>query len=100
MKKYRTHDEYLRESLKDPKEAALYLNAAAEEKDPALLLVALGQVAKAHGVSRMAKRIDLSRIGLYKSLSRKGNPEFRTLLSILKAAGVQLFFKPKVPRMA
>lgn len=100
MKKYRTHDEYLKESLKDPKEAALYLNAAAEEGDPALLLVALGQVARAHGVSRMAKRIALSRLGLYKTLSKKGNPEFRTLLSILKAAGVQLLFKPKMMKRA
>ena len=100
MKKYRTHDEYLKEALKDPKEAALYLNAAAEEKDPALLLVALGQVARAHGVSRMAKRIALSRLGLYKTLSKKGNPEFRTLLNILKAAGIQLFFRPQMKRAA
>ncbi len=56
MRKYRAHNEYLNESLRDPKEAALYLNAAAEENDPSLLLVALAQVAKAHGVSRMAKR--------------------------------------------
>lgn len=100
MKKYRTHDEYLEESLKDPEEAALYLNAAAEEKDPVLLLVALGQVAKAHGVSRMAKRIALSRMGLYKTLSKKGNPEFRTLLSILEVAGVQLSFRPKMKKAA
>lgn len=100
MRKHRTHDEYLKEALKNPKEAALYLNAAVEEGDPALLLVALGQVARAHGVSRMAKRIALSRLGLYKTLSRKGNPEFRTLLSILKASGVQLFFKPKTRQAA
>ena len=100
MKKYRTHDDYLKEALKDPKEAATYLNTAIEERDPALFLVALGQVARAHGVSRMAKRIALSRIGLYKSLSKKGNPEFRTLLNILEAAGVQLSFKPKMKRAA
>lgn len=100
MRKYRSHEEYLEGSLKDPKEAALYLSAAAEEKDPTLLLIALGQVAKAHGVSRMAKRIALSRIGLYKTLSKKGNPEFRTLLSILEAAGIQLAFKPKMKKAA
>ena len=55
MRKYRTHKDYLEKSLKDPKEAALYLNAAAEENDPALLLEALAQAAKAHGVSRMAR---------------------------------------------
>ena len=100
MKKYRSHDDYLKEALKNPKEAAIYLNAAAEEMDPALFLVALGQVARAHGVSRMAKRIALSRLGLYKTLSKKGNPEFKTLLSILEAAGVQLSFKPKIKRAA
>ena len=94
MRKYRTHDEYLAESLKDPDEAALYLNAAAEENDPALLLEALAQVAKAHGVTRMAKRVSLSRMGLYKTLSKKGNPEFKTFFSILKASGIQLAFKP------
>jgi probable addiction module antidote protein len=94
MRKYRTHDEYLVQSLKDPKEAALYLNAAADENDPSLLLVALAQVAKAHGVTHMAKRVSISRMGLYKTLSKKGNPEFKTFFSIVKASGLQLTFKP------
>jgi len=94
MKKIRTHDDYLSESLKDPQEAALYLNAATEEGDPALILEALAQVARAHGVTRMAKRVSLSRMGLYKSLSKTGNPEFKTFWSLLKASGLQLTFKP------
>ncbi|MFA5974831.1 MAG: addiction module antidote protein [Elusimicrobiota bacterium] len=94
MRKYRTHDDYLTHSLKNPKEAALYLNAAAEENDPALLLEALAQVARAHGVTHMAKRVSLSRMGLYKTLSKKGNPEFKTFVGILKASGLQLAFKP------
>ena len=94
MRKYRTHDEYLVHSLKDPKEAALYLNAAVEENDPALLLAALAEVARAHGVSTMAKRMSLSRMGVYKSLSKRGNPEFKTFLGVLKASGLQLAFKP------
>jgi probable addiction module antidote protein len=94
MRKYRTHNEYLSESLKNPEEAALYLTAAAEENDPALLLVALAQVAKAHGISRTAKRAALSRMGLYKILSKKGNPQLNTFLGILKASGIQVAFKP------
>jgi probable addiction module antidote protein len=94
MRKYRSHDEYLVESLKSPRAAALYLNAAAEEGDPAVILVALSQVARAHKIARMAKRISLTRMGLYKSLSKKGNPEFRTFFSILTASGIQLAFKP------
>ena len=91
---YRSHDDYLNERLKDPKEAALYLNAAAEENDPKLLLAALAQVARAHGVSRMAKRVSLSRMGMYKSVSRNGNPQFKTFLGILNASGLQISFKP------
>ena len=95
MRKYQTHDDYLTETLKDPKEAALYLNAAVGENDPAILLVALAQVARAHGLSRMAKRTSISRMGLYKSLSKNGNPEFKTLVKLLAASGLQFFFKPK-----
>ena len=95
MRKYRTHDEYLAKSLKDPKEAALYLNAVVEEDDPALLLVALAQVAKAHGISKMARNASLSRMGLYKTLSKTGNPEFKTFMGLLDASGLQMSFKPK-----
>ena len=95
MKKYRTHDDYLQTALKDPKEAALFLNAAVEENDPRLLMEALAKVALAHGMSRMAQRTSLTRMGLYKALSRKGNPEFRTIFKLLTASGLQLSFKPK-----
>jgi probable addiction module antidote protein len=95
MRKYRSHEDYLIKSLKDANEASLYLNAAAEEGDPALLLVALAQVAKAHGVSRMAKRTSLTRMGLYKSLSKHGNPGFKTFIKLLTASGLQMSFKPK-----
>ena len=94
MRTYRSHDDYLNEKLKNPKEAALYLNAAVAEDDPALLLAALAQVAKAHGVTRMAKKVSLSRSGLYKTLSRGGNPEFKTFLGLLHASGLQMTFKP------
>jgi probable addiction module antidote protein len=95
MRKMRTYEEYLVESLKDPNEAAHYLNAVIDEDDPVLLLDALAQVAKAHGVTRMAKRMSLSRMGLYKTLSKKGNPEFKTFVSLLKATGLQMVFKPR-----
>ena len=94
MRTYRSHNDYLSKALKDPKEAALYLNAVVDENDPALILTALSQVAKAHGVSRMAKKVSLSRMGLYKTLSRKGNPQFKTFMGILNASGLQMSFKP------
>ena len=94
MRTYRSHDDYLDEVLQDPKEAALYLNAAWEENDPGLLLVALADVARAHGATRTAKKASMSRAGLYKSLSKKGNPEFKTFMSLLSASGLRMSFKP------
>jgi probable addiction module antidote protein len=94
MRTYRSHADYLNKALKDPKEAARYLNAAMEENDSSLILVALAQVAQAHGISRTAKRASMSRAGLYKSLSKNGNPEFKTFMSVLSASGLQMSFKP------
>ena len=94
MRTYRNHDDYLDEVLKDPKEAARYLNAAAEENDQTLILAALAQVAKAHGLSKTAKMASLSRMGLYKTLSKKGNPKFKTFMGVLNAAGLQMLFRP------
>jgi len=96
MRTYRNHDDYLDKVLKDPKEAARYLNAAAEENDQTLILVALAQVAKAHGLSKTAAKASLSRMGLYKTLSKKGNPEFKTFMGVLNAAGLQMSFRPIV----
>jgi probable addiction module antidote protein len=94
MRKFRTHDDYLDKSLEDPKEAALYLEAAAAENDPALLLVALAQVVRAHGISSTARKVSLSRAGLYKTISKGGNPELKTFMGILKVSGLQMSFKP------
>lgn len=94
MRAYRSHEDYLHEKLQNPKEAALYLNAAVAEDDPTLILTALAQIAKAHGLTRMAKKVSLSRAGLYKTLSRRGNPEFKTFLGLLHASGLQMSFKP------
>jgi len=94
MRTYRSHDEYLDKALKDPKEAARYLNAIAQENDQALLLAALAQVAKAHGLSKTAKKASLSRMGLYKTLSKKGNPQFKTFMGVLNASGLQMSFRP------
>ena len=94
MRTYRSHDDYLDKALKDPKEAARYLNAVAEKNDQTLILAALAQVAKAHGLSKTAKMASLSRMGLYKTLSKKGNPEFKTFMGVLSAAGLQMSFRP------
>lgn len=89
---YRTFEEWLDERLIDPEHAAGFLNAVLEEGDPDLLLQALADVARVHGMSKFAKKASLSRMGLYKSLSRNGNPGLHTFLNILKASGLKLSF--------
>src|SRR5476649_1462336 len=92
-KRTKQYDVSLRESLKDPKEAAAYLNAHLEddEKDSEeLFLLALRDVAKAHGFGDVAKSAELGRESLYKALSSDGNPKFSTLRSLLKAMGLKL----------
>ena len=95
MKPYRTFDSYLQEKLKNPQEAALYLNAVLEEDDRELLMRALADVARAQGLSKLAKRAHLSRMGLYKLLAAHKNPGLKTFLAILQASGITIQFKPK-----
>lgn len=80
------------ESLKTPEEIAAYLEEAIEvgAEDPAFLANALGVVARARNMSQLAEETGISREGLYKALSREGNPSLSTLLKVAKALGVQL----------
>ncbi len=92
-KKFKKYEESLHESLKDPKEAAAYLNAHLqdEEKDSEeLFLMALRDVTKAYGFGEIAEKADLGRESLYKALSKNGNPKVATLRSLLKALGLKL----------
>ena len=57
---------------------------------PAFLLAALGDIARVQGMSALAKRTGLSRVGLYKALSPAGNPEFATVLKVIQALGLTL----------
>jgi probable addiction module antidote protein len=94
----RTITEYqkdLIESLKDPVEAAEYLNAAIEEGDKETFLLALRNVAEAHGgMKRMAERANLNRVSLYRTLSRRGNPEIKTVFALLRCMGLRLAVEP------
>ena len=80
---------YELERLRDPETAAAYLNIAAKDDDPAAFLQALRNVTEAMGgVSRIAKRTGLNRQQLYRTLSKDGNPEFRSLQKLLSATGL------------
>lgn len=82
------------ELLETPEDAAAYIAAAMEDGDPQLIAAAIGDVAKAMGMTKLAKETGLSRENLYRSLSRDGNPEFATVVRVLNALGIRLEPKP------
>ena len=90
-----SYQNYLIESLKDPEEAAAYIEAALELEDPAALLVALRQVAKAHGMADVARRADVGEKTLFRALSENGNPTVATLHKVLHAVGLRLSVTPE-----
>ena len=83
-------DDYMTESMKDPTEAAAYIEAVMELDDPAALLVALRHVAKAHGMAEVARRANVGEKTLFKSLSKNGNPTIATVHKVLHAVGLRL----------
>ena len=87
----RAYKDSLLERLQDPEEAAAYLDAALEEGDKAVFLLALRDVAEARGgIQGLAERADLSGESLDRSLSEKGNPELESLGKFLHAIGLRL----------
>ncbi len=90
-----SYDEHMGESLKDPAEAAAYLEAVMELDDPAALLVALRHVAKAHGMAEVARRADVGDKTLFKALSAEGNPTLTTVHKVLHAVGLRLSVVPE-----
>ena len=90
-----SYDDYMGESLKDPIEAAAYIEAVMELDDPAALLVALRHVAKAHGMAKVARRADMGDKTLFKALSADGNPTLTTVHKVLHAVGLRLSVVPE-----
>jgi probable addiction module antidote protein len=76
--------------LKTDEDIANYLEAAFEDGDPSLVAAALGDVARAKGMSQVARDAGLGRESLYKALSSNGNPEFATILKVIQALGLKL----------
>lgn len=78
------------EHLETKEDIAAYLEAALEDADPALVVAALGDIARSRGMTNIARETGLGRESLYKALSSEGNPEFATVLKVLKALGLRL----------
>ena len=75
-----------------------YLEEALETNDPAFITQALGTVARARGMSQIAKETGLSRESLYKALSAEGNPEFSTIIRVMQALGMRFSVTAAEPR--
>ena len=86
-------DAEIREFRQHPERARAYLNAAIqvafEENDPELVLTALAVVAKAAGMSKVAKKAELRRESLHRMLSKRGNPEWNSLFRVMKALNLR-----------
>ena len=76
--------------LESEEDIAAYLTEALATSDTALIAHALGVVARARGMTRIARQTGLSRESLYRALSADGNPEFATVLRIIEAMGLRL----------
>lgn len=82
------------EHLKTDEDMAAYLEAALEEGDAALVAAALGDIARAKGMTQLARDTGLGRESLYKALSASGNPEFATVMKVVAALGLKLHATP------
>ena len=86
--------------LDTEEDMAAYLEAALEDGDPTLVAAALGDIARAKGMTQVAREAGLGRESLYKELSPAGNPEFATILKVVAALGLQLHASPAVVKGA
>lgn len=77
-------------SLVTQEDVIAYLDAAFEDGDPALIAAAIGDIARAIGMTQVSVDANLGRESLYKALSKTGNPEFATVVKVLGALGYRL----------
>jgi probable addiction module antidote protein len=83
------------EHLKSDAAIAAYLEAAFEDGDPRVVAHALGNVAKAKGITKIATETGLTRAGLYKALAADGDPRLTTLMGTLKSVGMTISVRPR-----
>lgn len=95
MARTRDFDDFLNEWLKDPENAATFLNTMIEGEKRIFFFSALRQVAKAWGgLSILAELSEISRTTMYRALSRQGNPDFRQITAMLDSMGLRLTVEP------
>ncbi|MCO5191397.1 MAG: putative addiction module antidote protein [Anaerolineae bacterium] len=84
------YEEGLKSALLDPEEAAAYLDAALEENDQEVFLLALRDIAEVRSFARVAQDTQLNRENLYRMLSATGNPQLSSLTMVLRSMGLRL----------
>ncbi|MDM9629381.1 putative addiction module antidote protein [Rhizobium sp. S152] len=80
----------IQDHLKTPEDRLLYLEAAFDDGDPALIAHALGDVARTVGMTSIAKDAGVTREALYKALSETGDPRLSTFFGVIKALGLKI----------
>ncbi|MCP4658473.1 MAG: transcriptional regulator [bacterium] len=91
----KSYDKFLHKELREPEMAAEYLSVALEEGSITQFLLALRNVADAHGgVGVLSDLTELNRQSMYRMLSERGNPTLSSLLAILHAIGIDVTFRP------
>lgn len=86
------------EFLQTPARQAAYLNEAFASRDPSEVAEALGTIARAQGMTKIAKSTGLAREALYRGLSRTGNPELGTVLKVMDALNLKIAVDAEAPR--
>ncbi|HUH88250.1 MAG TPA: addiction module antidote protein [Pusillimonas sp.] len=94
MSKIKTRAFDVSNYLNDEADVAAYLQVAIEDGDPAVLAAALGDIARARGMTQLARDTGLSRESLYKSLSGERAPSSDTLFKVIHAMGFKLTVEP------
>lgn len=95
MKKQTSFEADLMSKLRDPEFASAYIMSAIVDNDLGFLPIALGDVAKAHGISKLADETGINRRTLYKAFDKAGNPSFEMVTQIAESLGLELLVKPK-----
>jgi probable addiction module antidote protein len=94
------HKTLIEDLRKDPQEAIGYLNAALEDGDKEVFLLALRDVLEAFGgMTKISRSSKLHRVSLYKMLSKKGNPGIESIIAVLNAIGIQFRVAEKNSRL-
>lgn len=92
LRKFKVFD--MAETLKTEEDMQIYLKMVMEEDDPAELAHALGVIAKARGMTQIAKDAGIGRESLYKALRPNANPRYETISRVLNALGMKLVAVP------